>query len=49
MRYSLDAEVTADGAHGGVGRLGGAEHLAPLENNVHTGPHHTHYGSRRLQ
>lgn len=47
-RDSLDAEVAADGAHGGLGRLGGPQHLAPLEHHVHPNPHHAHHGARRL-
>lgn len=44
----LYAEVAADGAHVGVRRLGRAQHLAPLENDVDTGPHHAHNRSGRL-
>lgn len=46
--HSLYAEVAADGTHGGLGRLGGPQHLAPLEHNVHSRPHHAHHGARSL-
>merc|ERR1719409_845133 len=36
----LDAEVAADGAHGGLGGHGGAEHLASLEDDVLALPDH---------
>jgi len=41
----LNAEVTADGAHGRLGRHGGAEHLAALEDNILSLPDHGADGS----
>lgn len=46
---SLHAEVSADGPHGRLRRLGGSEHLAPLKHHVHARPHHAHHGARRLR
>ena len=37
---NIDAEITADGAWGGVEGLGGAEHLAAGEDSVVTFPDH---------
>ena len=41
----LDAEVTPDGAGGGVGGVGGAEHHAAGLDGVETLPDHSEHGT----
>lgn len=41
----VNAEVTTDSAKGGVGGLGGTEHLAAFEDSVHTLPYHAAHGA----
>lgn len=41
----LDAEVTPDGAGGGVGGVGGAEHHAAGLDSVETLPDHSEHGT----
>lgn len=48
-QYSLQAEVATNGAHGRLGRLGGAQHLAAFQDHVNPNPHHAHHGSGGLK
>ena len=45
MDIHLDAEVAPDGAGGGVGGVGGAEHHAAGLHSVETLPDHSEHGT----